>query len=122
MDADLIKTLLINLLDNARKAMKQGGRIDIFVEIGKEDCRISIKDEGQGIPKEELRHITEAFYRGDKSRARQEGSAGLGLALCDKIVKLHGGTMHFESEVGEGTTVIVTLKGGSANEKENKNH
>lgn len=122
MDADLIKTLLINLLDNARKAMKQGGRIDIFVEIGKEDCRISIKDEGQGIPKEELRHITEAFYRVDKSRARQEGSAGLGLALCDKIVKLHGGTMHFESEVGEGTTVIVTLKGGSANEKENKNH
>lgn len=61
---------------------------------------------------ESLEHLTEAFYRVDKARAREEGSAGLGLALCDKIVKLHYGTMAFASEEGKGTTVTVTLKGG----------
>lgn len=112
LEPDLFQTLLINLLDNARKSMEQGGAISIFVQMQKMGCTISVKDTGKGIPKESLKHITEAFYRVDKARARQEGSAGLGLALCDKIVQLHHGTMQFESKMGIGTTVTVTLNGG----------
>lgn len=112
MDSDLVQALLINLLDNARKSMKQGGKIEICLKMLPDGCEISVKDEGKGIPKEALNHLTEAFYRVDKSRSREEGSAGLGLSLCDKIVKLHRGTMEFESEEGKGTMVKVTLRGG----------
>lgn len=112
LEPDLFQTLVINLLDNAKKAMEQGGMIQIGVRMLEMGCRISVKDTGKGIPKEALKHITEAFYRVDKTRARQAGSAGLGLALCDKIVQLHHGTMQFESEVGAGTTVTVSLNGG----------
>ena len=64
------------------------------------------------IPPEALAHLTEAFYRVDKSRSRAQGGAGLGLSLCNEIVQLHGGTMQFESRVGNGTVVTVELKGG----------
>jgi len=63
-------------------------------------------------PPEALAHLTEAFYRVDKSRSRAQGGAGLGLSLCNEIVQLHGGTMQFESRVGNGTVVTVELKGG----------
>lgn len=112
MEPDLVQTLLINLLDNARKSMEQGGTIYISVEMIPDGCRIIVRDEGQGIPPESLQHLTEAFYRVDKARARATGSAGLGLALCDKIVLMHNGTMSFESTQGVGTTVTVELKGG----------
>ena len=90
LEPDLFKTLLVNLMDNARKAL----------------------DNGRGIPPEALAHLTEAFYRVDKSRSRAQGGAGLGLSLCNEIVQLHGGTMQFESRVGNGTVVTVELKGG----------
>lgn len=112
MDPDLVQTLLINLLDNARKAMEHGGTIIITVEMTEAGCRFIVQDEGKGIPQESIQHLTEAFYRVDKARARVSGSAGLGLALCDKIVKLHNGTIHFASEEGVGTTVTVELNGG----------
>lgn len=112
LDPDLVQTLLINLLDNARKAMEHGGTIMITVEMTEYGCRFIVRDEGKGIPQEALQHLTEAFYRVDKARARVSGSAGLGLALCDKIVKLHNGQISFASEVGVGTTVTVELNGG----------
>ena len=112
LDSDLVQTMLINLLDNARKAMEQGGNIYITVEMTGSGCRFIVRDEGKGIPKEAIQHLTEAFYRVDKARARSSGSAGLGLALCDKIVQLHQGRMFFESEEGVGTTVTVELNGG----------
>ena len=59
-----------------------------------------------------LAHLTEAFYRVDKSRARAQGGAGLGLALCERIAVLHGGAIHFASTPGQGTTVTVSLEGG----------
>ncbi len=112
LEPDLFQTVLINLLDNAKKAMEQGGKIFVDVRMTSEGCMIQIKDEGKGIPKEALKHLTEAFYRVDKSRARKNGSAGLGLSLCEKIVELHHGFMTFESEVGVGTIVTVYLNGG----------
>lgn len=112
LDADLYQTLLINLLDNARKSIEQGGMIVIAVSLTSSGCILSVSDNGKGIPQEALKHLTEAFYRVDKARARSSGSAGLGLALCDKIVQLHHGTIKFESTEGIGTKVTVVLNGG----------
>lgn len=113
LEPDLVKTLLVNLLDNARKALDSGGNIYVLQEMLPDGCRIRVLDNGRGIPPEALAHLTEAFYRVDKSRSRAQGGAGLGLALCNEIVHQHGGTMQFESRVGNGTVVTVELKGGS---------
>lgn len=112
LEQDLFQTLLINLIDNARKSMEQGGLITIAVSLTSQGCILTVTDTGKGIPKEALNHLTEAFYRVDKARARSKGSIGLGLALCDKIVQLHRGYMEFDSEVGKGTKVTVVLNGG----------
>lgn len=112
LEPDLFQTLLINLLDNAKKSMEQGGMIVVTVSMTSKGCILSVADNGRGIPKESLKHLTEAFYRVDKSRARRRGSAGLGLALCEKIVLLHHGAMEFESAEGAGTKVTVILNGG----------
>ena len=88
------------------------GFCDHIEVIIKEGNVIQVTDNGRGIPPEALAHLTEAFYRVDKSRSRAQGGAGLGLSLCNEIVQLHGGTMQFESRVGNGTVVTVELKGG----------
>lgn len=112
LEPDLFQTLLINLLDNAKKSMEQGGIIDVTVCMTEKGCMVKVKDQGKGIPKDALKHLTEAFFRVDKARARNHGNAGLGLALCQKIVELHNGDMQFESQEGIGTLVTVHLKGG----------
>ena len=112
LEPDLVRSLLVNLLDNARKAMDKGGNIYIVTRMIPEGCELRILDTGRGIPEEEIAHITEAFYRVDKARSRAQGGVGLGLALCNEIVRLHNGTMKFESRVGNGTCVTVELKGG----------
>lgn len=119
LEPDLFQTLLINLLDNARKAMEHGGKITVAVEMTEAGCVLYVADEGKGIPQEALKHLTEAFYRVDKARARSKGSAGLGLALCEKIVELHHGSIQFDSKEGVGTIVKVVLQGGT-DEKENQ--
>lgn len=115
MEPDLIVSLLVNLIDNAKKAMEQGGHLLIRVEMLEEGCCIIVEDEGTGIPEGELAKITEAFYRVDKSRSRAQGGAGLGLALCREIVSLHGGSLVFENREDKGTRVKVELKGGAGN-------
>lgn len=115
LEPELIKSLLINLFDNARKALEgKGGRITVRAVMLPDGCEIAISDDGRGIPPEALEHLTEAFYRVDRSRARQQGGVGLGLALCREIANLHGGSLHFDSRPGEGTTVTVKLRGGAA--------
>ena len=106
-----METVCLNLLDNARKAMEGGGEI-LLEGLLEEDCPvIRVTDSGKGIPTEELSRVTEAFYMVDKSRARAQGGAGLGLALCRRIVDLHGGALELESRPGEGTRVTVRLRG-----------
>ena len=73
---------------------------------------IRVSDNGKGIPEEELGRITEAFYMVDKSRSRAQGGAGLGLALCQRIIGLHGGSLEIQSMPGLGTQATVRLKGG----------
>lgn len=112
LDSDLFKSLLVNLLDNARKAMENGGIIFVKSVMTDNGCVITVNDNGSGIPNESLTHLTEAFYRVDKSRSRAQGGAGIGLALCREIAAVHNGSIRFESELGKGTAVTVELKGG----------
>ncbi len=113
LEPDLTKSLLVNLLDNARKAMEgKNGCIDIEAQMLPDGCKITIRDNGRGIPNEALEHLTEAFYRVDKSRSREQGGVGLGLSLCQEIIALHKGSIRFESQVSLGTTIIVELRGG----------
>lgn len=112
LEGDLIRSLLLNLLDNARKALEHGGTIWVQSELTPEGCILSVRDNGRGIPPQALEHLTEAFYRVDKSRSRLQGGAGLGLTLCAKIAALHHGSLRFDSVPGQGTTVTVILKGG----------
>ncbi len=112
LEPDLMETVCLNLLDNARKAMDGGGVIVLEgLTEGTGYC-IRVTDSGKGIPAPELSRITEAFYMVDKSRARAQGGAGLGLAVCSRIVALHGGELEFQSIVGRGTRVCVHLRGG----------
>ena len=111
LEPDLVKSVLYNLMDNGAKAMDDGGIIAVKASIIPGGCQFVVVDNGRGMEPEELSKITEAFYRVDKSRSRQQGGAGLGLALCKQIVELHNGTMQYESKPGTGTQVTVTLYG-----------
>lgn len=114
IDTDLIKSLIINLCDNSRKAFDGAqGIITIKSSILNDGCVIQISDNGPGICEKDIAHLTEAFYRVDKSRSRKMGGSGLGLALCKEIAAAHGGSLSIESEVGKGTSVTVVLRGGS---------
>lgn len=113
IEPDLMETVCLNLLDNARKAIDGSGVIVLEGFIEEMGYCIRVTDTGKGIPAEELNRVTEAFYMVDKSRARAQGGAGLGLAVSQKIVALHGGSMEFHSEVGKGTQVSVHLNGGA---------
>jgi signal transduction histidine kinase len=101
-----------NLIENAIKYSANQNR-PVEVEVSDVDsiiARITIKDFGIGIPKEDLPLIFEPFYRVDRSRVRETGGYGLGLSLCKKIVTAHSGHITVESEVGVGTSFIVDLK------------
>ncbi len=106
VEYDLFKTLLINLLDNSVKA----GCTRLALSGTREregGYRICVRDNGCGMEEEELSRITEAFYMVDKSRARKEGGAGIGMTLCSRIVKLHHARWEISSRENEGTTVYV---------------
>ena len=111
-DATLIDLLFSNLTDNAIKACRDSDvkRVTVKAEKAEDGVCVSVSDTGRGMTEEELRHITEPFYRTDKVRSRADGGAGLGLTLCRRIVEAHDGNMRFTSVPGEGTTVHITLK------------
>lgn len=109
VEADLIKTVLINLLDNACKASEPGSLIEVTGEDQESGYRFAVRDYGVGIPKEEQAKITKAFYMVDKSRSRSRNGAGLGLALCAEILALHGSRLEIESEPGKGSCIGFVL-------------
>lgn len=102
MDQDMMVSYLVNLVDNAYKASENGGKISINAD----QQGITVKDQGRGIPEEDLNRVTESFYMVDKSRSRGFGGAGLGLALCKEIAGLHGAQLIIRSREREGTSVI----------------
>lgn len=110
-DEELLLSLFYNLLDNAAKAMDKGEMGFILLKGTSQPGAYEVKvvDNGRGIPPDEIGRITEAFYMVDKSRSRKEGGAGIGMALCHKIIKLHGGTLKIDSRLGEGTVMRVVF-------------
>lgn len=109
MDIDLFQSLIINIIDNARKAIDDNGLIHVAGTVRDDNYVIIIKDSGRGMPPEEITRISEAFYRIDKSRSRAQGGAGLGLAICSKIAEIHQAKIKYKSAVGRGTVVTITL-------------
>ncbi|MDO4274397.1 MAG: HAMP domain-containing sensor histidine kinase [Eubacteriales bacterium] len=107
MDIELMVSLLLNLIDNAMRASKEGDKVIVRAVCRDKVNVLEVEDFGRGIPENELMRVTEAFYMVDKSRSRREGGAGLGLALCRRIAELHGGEIEIKSQVGKGTTVTV---------------
>ena len=112
LEPDLTWSLLLNLTDNAQKALVNGGHIWYRCDMLPDGCRIQVMDDGRGIPPEALDHLTEAFYRVDKARSRKQGGFGLGLALCQEIAALHNGSISFQNRASGGACVTVELRGG----------
>ena len=101
MDFDLMRSALVNLVENARRASDLGGTILICAY----DNSIEVIDHGKGIPKEEIPRITEPFYMVDRSRSKRSGGSGLGMALVKKIAQVHGAKLVIESAENRGTTI-----------------
>ena len=101
LDADLMTSFLINLINNSIMASGAGSHI----YLGADSHSLWVRDEGCGIPPEEVDKVRKAFYRVDKSRSRKSGNMGLGLALCEQIAAVHHGHTEIESKVGEGTKI-----------------
>ena len=108
-DEEKMRQILINLLENAIRYSGRGTSIRLRAVPEGRAAVIQIEDSGIGIPREDLPRITERFYRVNKARSRADGGSGLGLSIVDQLVSQHHGTLHIESELGQGTTVTVRL-------------
>ncbi len=109
-DRAALLELFVNIIDNAIKYNVPQGRIDISVKKATGFIISEIKDTGIGIPESDLGRVLDRFYQVDKSRSRNLRGVGLGLSICEEIIKLHGGRIEIKSKAGEGTTVSVYLK------------
>jgi signal transduction histidine kinase len=109
VDPDRMTQVLVNLLDNALRYTPSGGNIKLSANRIQGSIEIKVKDSGPGIPPEDLEHLFERFYRGDKSRQREEGGSGLGLAIAKSLVESQGGQIQVESQPGEGAAFIIEL-------------
>lgn len=109
-DPDRINQVLSNLVSNALRHTPEAGRIELSAAADESVILLRVRDNGPGIDDEDLPHIFERFYRGDRSRQQNEnGESGLGLAIARSIVEAHGGAINVASGPGQGATFIVTL-------------
>ncbi|HXK02220.1 MAG TPA: ATP-binding protein [Verrucomicrobiae bacterium] len=108
-DEDLLRRLVMNLLDNAIRYTPPGGRISASLEPNGASVRLHISDSGIGIAPEDAPRVFERFYRAGEARSRQDGGFGLGLAIVKWIAESHRGTVECASRPGEGSTFTVTL-------------
>ncbi|MBR6709014.1 MAG: ATP-binding protein, partial [Clostridia bacterium] len=108
-DAERIEQVLINILSNAVKYTPDGGEIEVTAEHKNGLTAVSIRDNGIGIPAEDIPRLFERFYRVEKARTSEMGGTGLGLAIAKEIIAAHGGSIQVSSEVGKGTLVTITL-------------
>ncbi len=109
VDPDRMIQVLVNLLDNALRYTPPGGKIRLSANPGLGFVEITVKDNGPGIPAENLEHLFERFYRADNSRQRDSGGSGLGLAIAKSLVEHQGGQIRVESKAGEGSTFVIQL-------------
>ena len=115
INRELIRSLLANLIDNAAKASRPGSEIELSAGLDdRQKPYLNVLDHGCGIPPADLDKIRQPFYTVDKARTRSAGGAGLGLALCDEIVRIHGADLAIRSELAQGTEVRITFSEGAA--------
>ncbi|WP_444685524.1 cell wall metabolism sensor histidine kinase WalK [Alkalicoccus luteus] len=108
-DRDKLMQLMDNIVSNAVKYSPEGGTINVSLKQEQERLVVSVKDEGVGIPRENIPHVFDRFYRVDKARSRNLGGTGLGLAIAKEIAMAHGGNIWVSSEWGKGTTFSFSL-------------
>lgn len=108
-DPEQIDEVLTNLVDNAIKYSPEGGNITILGKNSGDSVKVTVADEGIGIPRRELERIFERFRRGDNSQVKKVRGVGLGLYICKSIVEAHGGRIEASSEVGKGSQFTFTL-------------
>ncbi len=117
-EKDLLLSALLNLLDNARKAVAEHGKIKLRGRPDSGGYLLAITDNGCGMEEAEVERITEAFYMVDKSRARKEGGAGLGMTLCSRILELHSAQWKISSIPGIGTSIAIWFPGREAHDED----
>lgn len=105
-----IKQIFINLISNALAYTPENGQVKITIREENHRVKVSVEDNGIGIHKNEIPRVFERFYRVDKDRSRNSGGTGLGLAIVKHLIEAHHGEIEVESEVGKGSTFIVTLR------------
>lgn len=109
IDPDKLTQVIDNIISNALKYSPEGGKVRFNVTVEDGFLLIRIKDQGMGIPKENVERIFDRFYRVDRARSRAMGGTGLGLAISKEMINAHGGAIWAESEYGRGTTIFFTL-------------
>jgi len=110
MDVQRIGRVLNNLVGNALRHTPPGGWVQVCATRSTSGARVEVSDSGEGIAPEDLPHIFDRFYRGEKSRSRRKGGAGLGLAIAQGIVEAHGGTISAASDgPGKGSTFTILI-------------
>ncbi|MBE6949466.1 MAG: ATP-binding protein, partial [Ruminococcaceae bacterium] len=100
-----LRQVFLNILDNAAKYGRKGKRIIVSVNYDSSFISIRIRDFGPGVPEDELEHVKKKFYKGNS----QERGSGIGLAVCDEIVKYHGGTLTLTNADGGGLLITIRL-------------
>ncbi|MBR6706757.1 MAG: hypothetical protein IKI84_08785, partial [Clostridia bacterium] len=108
-DRSKLTQVIYNLVENAVKYTQAGGIIRVALTRTGHEAHLVVKDNGPGIPRENLPHIFDRFYRVDKARSRETGGTGLGLSIVRQLVMLHGGSIRCESEEGKGSSFIVDI-------------
>ncbi len=109
IDTDKMTQVIDNILNNAIKYSPDGGKITVSMKTTDDQMILSIKDQGLGIPKQDLPKIFDRFYRVDRARSRAQGGTGLGLAIAKEIIKQHNGFIWAKSEYGKGSTFTIVL-------------
>ncbi len=109
IDTDKLTQVIDNIISNALKYSPDGGIVRFHVAVLENSIRVSISDEGLGIPPSNVNRIFDRFYRADKARSRAMGGTGLGLAIAKEMINAHGGRIWAHSVEGEGTTIFFTL-------------
>jgi two-component system phosphate regulon sensor histidine kinase PhoR len=111
LEVDLLRfeQVMLNLLENAVAYSNAPRRLSLQAELAGTRMEIRVADNGIGIPPGDLPNVFERFYRVEKARTRSSGGTGLGLSICKQIIESHGGTIHAESELGRGTTIVLRL-------------
>jgi len=108
MDISMVERVFENIIENAKRYItKEDGEIRVKGHVEKDRIKIAIIDNGEGIKSEDLPHIFNRFYRGEKSRSRDYGGAGLGLSICKEIIERHQGKIWVESTYGRGSTFYM---------------